>query len=549
MDNHRIRRIVQRMVLLILVIFVASVFLTRVFFEIFEGRTITLMQSIMFVVQTYTTTGYGELLPFTSDIMHLYASVQMVLGTGLILFGLATAGGAWMQTHFQEIPAKKAPKNMRNHFIICGYSPLTDSLLNELLKLELPYVIIEKNLATVRELMHHHYNVLLGDPAEEQVLESAGLYHAKALIATGTDDTNVHIVLEARSLSKIPILVAVENETQREALELAGATEIISPKQILGEELARLASSNLNKRLVSDIGQLGDLFVMEFPIGMYCQYANQTILQSNIREETGVTILGLWENGVFRFVDSPHMVLSEESMVVVLGTQDQLKALDDNMSIHLYTASGARHRFVVAGYGDVAQRTVQLLLEQKNEVTLIVREPVEEHPHVVGDPTSRTVLKEAGIEEATTFIISAATDEQAIFSALMARQMNPTLRIYVRANSHTNIKKLYRAGADFVLSVSKISGNIISRLLTNEPNQIIPDMDIQFFQHQVEDRLDLNTISDSEILKACKCMIIAIKRGDTIIQNPGADTLLKKDDILVMLARTSNMNQFKSLIS
>ena len=109
MDNHRIRRIVQRMILVILVIFVASVLLTRVFFEIFEGRSITLLQSIMFVMQTYTTTGYGELLPFTSDIMNLYASVQMVLGTGLILFGLATAGGAWMQTHFQEIPPKKVP--------------------------------------------------------------------------------------------------------------------------------------------------------------------------------------------------------------------------------------------------------------------------------------------------------------------------------------------------------------------------------------------------------------------------------------------------------
>ncbi len=549
MDNHRIRHIVQRMFLVILVIFVASVFITRVFFNIFEERSITLLQSIMFVMQTYTTTGYGELLPFTSDIMNLYASVQMVLGTGLILFGLATAGGAWMQTHFQEIPPKKAPKHMRNHFIICGYSPLTDSLLDELLKLELPYVIIENNLATVRDLMHRQYNVLLGDPADQQVLESAGLYHANALITTGTDDTNVHIVLEARSLSTIPILVAVENEFQREALELAGATEIVSPKQILGEELARVASSSLNKRLVSDIDQLGDLFVMEFPIGMYCQYTNQTILQSRIREETGVTILGLWENGVFRFVDSPHMVLSEESMVVVLGTQNQLKALDDNMSIHLYATSGTQQRFVVAGYGDVAQRTVQLLAEQQHQVTLIVREPVEDHPYVVGDPTSRTVLKEAGIEEATTFIISAATDEQAIFSVLMSRQMNPQLRIYVRANSHTNVKKLYKAGADFVLSVSKISGNIISRLLTTEPDQIISDVDIQFFQHQVEDQLDLNIIRDSEILRACKCMIIAIKRGDTIIQNPRANTLLKKGDILVLLASSTNMNRFKSLIS
>lgn len=547
MDNHRIRRIVKRMILAILVIFVSSVLLTRSLFMIYEGRSITLNQSIMFVLQTYTTTGYGELLPFTSDIMNLYASIQMVLGTGLILFGLATAGGAWMQTHFQEIPPKKVSKRMNDHFIICGYSPLADSLLEELTTQEHPYTIVEKNHANVRELMQRNVTVMQGDPSEQQTLESAGIHRAKALIATGTDEINVHIVLEARSLSGLPILVAVENEDQREALELAGATEIVSPKHILGEELARVASSSLSKRLVSDIDQLGDLFVMEFPMGMYCQYANQTIRKSRIRETTGVTILGLWENGVFRFVDSPDMVLTEESMVVVLGTQEQLKQLDDSMTSHLYATEQNNTHFVVAGYGDVAQRTVQLLADQGNDVSLIVRESVAEYPHVIGDMTSRSVLKEAGIEKAGTYIISAPTDEQAIFSVLMARQINPKLRIYVRANSHTNVKKLYRAGADFVLSVSKISGNIISRLLTTDADQVIPDVDIQFFQHQVGEVLDLQTIQESELLKTSGCMIIAIKKGDDIHLNPHASTLLKKGDILVLLASTKNMDQFKML--
>lgn len=547
MDNNRIQRIMKYLVIAILIIFVSSVWLTKQLYGIYEGGEITYTQSILFIIQTYTTTGYGELLPFRSGMMNLFASVQMILGTGLILIGLATAAATWMQTHFQEISPTKIPSTLKNHLIICGYSPLADSLLTELIQQEIPYVVVEKRGSVVRELTQRNLSVILGDPVEESTLIAAGILRAKALIAAGTDYHSVYVVLEARSLSSLPILAAVENDSQREALELAGATEIVSPKHILGEELARVATSSLEKKLVSDIDQLGNLYVMEFPIGVYCQYVNQTIRQSRIRESTGVTILGLWENGVFRFIDSPDMVLSEESMVVVLGTKAQLQKLDDSMSSHLYTSIQKSARFVVAGYGDVAQRTVQLLAEQGNEVRLIVREPVPEHPYVLGDLTSRSVLKEAGIEEAGTYIISATTDEQAIISVLMARQMNPQLRVFVRANSHTNVKKLYRAGADFVLSVSKISGTIISSLLTTEPDQVIPDVDIHFFQHQVGDKLDLKIIQEAELLKSSGCMIIAIKKGEDILQNPPASTLLCQGDILVLLGRSENMERFKQL--
>jgi Trk K+ transport system NAD-binding subunit len=546
-DNSRIRLIVKRMSIATLIVFITSVVLTRTLYGIYEGQALSLSQSIMFVIQTYTTTGYGELLPFRSGVMNVYASVQMVLGVGLILFGLATAAGAWMQSRFQEIAPIKLPKKMKDHIILCGYSPLADSLAEELTSQQIPYVIVERSRSQVLSIMQRGLSVILGDPTEQSALAAAGIADAHALITTEVDETNVHIVLEARSMSNLPILVAVDHEHLREALVLAGATEVIEPKKILGEELARVATSSLEKQLVLDIDHLGDLYVMEFPVGIYCQFANQSILKSRIRETTGVTILGLWINGVFQFADSPHMVLSEESMVVVLGTREQLKKLDESMSSHLYELGQNSNRYVVAGYGDVARRTVEILAEQGNEVRLIVNEPVPEYPYVFGDITSRSVLMEAGIEKAGTYIISAPTDEKAVFSVLMARQINPNLRIYVRANSHTNVRKLYRAGADFVLSVSKISGNIMSNLLITKSTQIISDLDIHFFQHQVSDRMDRQAIKDAELLKSSGCMVIAIKKGADIIQNPAASIILTKGDILVLLANGDNMKKFKEL--
>jgi|GEM_PF-902784 len=548
MEHQRLKKITRLILILILFMIVASVFLTKFLYDHFEEGTVSYGQSLLFVFQTFTTTGYGDLLPFGSTFMNVYASILMVLGLSLVFILLGTASAEWLHNHFEEIPPSNLSKKIHNHILLCGFSDLTDSLIEELEESNSDYVILERRLTNVRKLMQQGRPVVYGDPSDHQALLSAGIERAKAIMAAESDEANINILLEARALTQIPILVSVENHHLTEMLKLAGATEVIDPKKILGEELARLAMAEVGPALTSEMNQLGDLYVMEFPIGIYCKFANQTIQESGIRESTGVTILGLWENGVFRMVDSPHMILSEESMVVVLGTKDQLEQLEKSMSSNLHRFDLGHQKYVVAGFGDVAQRTVQLLQKRNKDIQLIVREPVQDIPYVLGDITSKSVLMEAGIQEAGTYIISADRDDRATFSVLAAKQLNPNLRIFVRANSHYNVHKLYRAGADFVLSVSKIAGTILSTILTEEKEQVIPDMDIHFVQHHVDDSLDGKKIKDTGIAGSTGCMIIAVTSGDTVQLNPSADTLLKKGDDLIMLGNSNNLDLFKSYI-
>ncbi|SFH90314.1 Trk K+ transport system, NAD-binding component [Tindallia magadiensis] len=548
MDHQRLKKITRLILVLVISVIFASIFLTKFLYDHFEEGTVSYGQSLLFVFQTFTTTGYGDLLPFTSTFMNIYASILMILGLSLVFILLGTASAQWLQNHFEEIPPTNVPSNTKDHILLCGFSDLTDSLINELEESNSNFVILERRLSNVRKLMQKKKPVVYGDPSDPQALLFAGIKKAKAILAAESDETNINILLEARALTSIPILVSVENHQLTEMLQLAGATEIIDPKKILGEELARLSTAEVGPALTSEMNQLGDLYVMEFPIGMYCQFANQTIQESGIRENTGVTILGLWENGIFRMVDSPHMLLSEESMVVVLGTKDQLHQLEESMSSNLHHSNLSHQHYIVAGYGDVAKRTVALLKKRNKDVTLIVRDPVQDIPHVVGDLTSQDVLSEAGIHNASTYIISADSDDRAIFSVLAAKKLNPHLRIFVRANSHYNVHKLYRAGADFVLSVSKIAGTILSSILTEEKEKVIPDMDIHFVQHHVESSLDGKMIQDTGIFGTTGCMIIAIKSGDQVQLNPSANTILKKGDDLVLLGNSHNLDLFKSYI-
>ncbi len=88
---------------------------------------------------------------------------------------------------------------------------------------------------------------------------------------------------------------------------------------------------------------------------------------------------------------------------------------------------------------------------------------------MVGDATLDVNLKESGVHKARGLLscLSAGTDN--VFVCLSARDLNPDLTIVARALEEGSMDKLYRAGADHVVSLN-ISGAIrmVSMLLRPE---------------------------------------------------------------------------------
>ncbi|BDZ69841.1 NAD-binding protein [Methanobacterium petrolearium] len=132
--------------------------------------------------------------------------------------------------------------------------------------------------------------------------------------------------------------------------------------------------------------------------------------------------------------------------------------------------SGARHRrmikaaknhFVLCGYGRVGSAVHKELLKRNQKVLIIEKEPsiVEKElwddPDVLaipGDATDESVMWEAGIEHARGVIITTGDDVDNLFITLTAREIQPEIWIVTRASKKVNIKRLYRSGANKVIS-------------------------------------------------------------------------------------------------
>jgi voltage-gated potassium channel len=138
----------------------------------------------------------------------------------------------------QGVEAWKAMVNelsvdrLRDHFIICGYGQVGRTVVDQLQRMEIPFVLIETNEGLYRELLSDRTPVIQGDAKRHDVLLQAGIDRARGIcIVIDNDADNLYITVTARSLNpKIKIITRAGQQRYATAIRNSGADEVIIPE-------------------------------------------------------------------------------------------------------------------------------------------------------------------------------------------------------------------------------------------------------------------------------------------------------------------------------
>ena len=96
---------------------------------------------------------------------------------------------------------QKRIDGLSDHVILAGFGRMGQRVAEELREEKASFVIVDKNADLEPSMAEKDYLLVLGDAAEDEVLEKAGIARAKSLIAaTGTDAENAFIIMSARAL-------------------------------------------------------------------------------------------------------------------------------------------------------------------------------------------------------------------------------------------------------------------------------------------------------------------------------------------------------------
>ena len=171
---------------------------------------------------------------------------SMLLGAGVISMAITpfmiNNARSWALFLSQEkspesLDLSQLPENkvLENHVVICGFGRVGQTVSRFLKQDEIDFVAIDVDPLRTQKAREAGEKVLFGSSRQTEVLNAAHLSEAKlVVIAFGDDKQSLEVIQKIRSMNEdVPILVRTRNDDQLDALQAAGANEVV-PESLEG---------------------------------------------------------------------------------------------------------------------------------------------------------------------------------------------------------------------------------------------------------------------------------------------------------------------------
>lgn len=511
----------------------------------FENRPRSFLRSLQIVIETFTTTGFGSDAPWTSMFMNVLIIAMDTIGTVMIFLALPV----FLFPAMEDILSTTVPTSVENglsdHVVIATFSPRADTLINELNARDVEYVLVEPDRERSTTLQENGYTVIHADPDAVDGLRGANLPEARALVADVSDQVDTSIVLTAREISEdIRVVSVVHDPDSTRYHELAGADVVLSPRPLLGERLAEVISTGVTTELGDGIEVGEDFELAELLVHHGSPLANAKLAASGLRERTGVNVIGAWFRGEFQTPVDPQMALEPGTVLLVSGREDQLQRLEQVPESAVREFE--RGETLIVGYGQVGQAITDAL-DADNQPYSVLNRNDAPNVDVVGEASDESALREAGIEDARSVILAIPDDTETEFATLVMRDLNTDLDIAARTQEEETVQKMYRAGANYVLSLAQVTGRMTASAVLDDEAVISMDTQVNVRRTDAPGLVG-QTLAEAEVRTRTGCTVIAVERNGEVRTDLGPDFRIQSEDRLVIAGSDEGTKQFRELL-
>ncbi len=129
----------------------------------------------------------------------------------------------------------------------------------------------------------------------------------------------------------------------------------------------------------------------------------------------------------------------------------------------------SKDHVILVGEGPIARNTALELAGRGIPIVQVVpvdaEPPLPESPVLHGDASDDAILRQAGIARARMVIAARAEDGENAFIALVAKDLNPQVRVLAVASSARSIRLLKLARADLVFAPAAVGSRLLADLV------------------------------------------------------------------------------------
>lgn len=301
-----VRVVTRRMTIALVVLFAAGllVYVDRGgYHDAHDGR-LTLLDCLYFAAVSLTTTGYGDIFPF-SETARL---VNFVIFNPLRLAFLAVVVGTTLEVlserSRQAWKIQRWRSKVRNHTIVIGYGTKGKAAVATMLGDKgdpNEVVIVDTDPMALDQAATADLVTVRGDATKADVLRLAGAQHASSIIvATNRDDTAVLVTLTARELApKAKIVASIREAENQHLVQQSGADSVVVSSETAGRLLGIATSTP------SVVAMIEDLLTPHAGFAIAEREVEQAEVGGSARHLSDI-VLGVIRDGQLLRVDAPE---------------------------------------------------------------------------------------------------------------------------------------------------------------------------------------------------------------------------------------------------
>jgi voltage-gated potassium channel len=322
---------------MVLGFFVILIFCGTLGFTFLENMS--LLDGLYMTIITISTVGFGEIQPLSTE-GRLFVIILIVFSVGSGTIAVSALGQFILEGQLRSILGRRKMKTkikkLSDHYIIAGYGRVGRQVAEIFDKRKIPFIVIEKNNRTLNLLESEGYIYIEGEAIEDEILMKAGVERAKVLISTlPAESDNVYLALTAREFNPdLYIICRADHPEGEKKLKRAGANHVVSP-HILGGMRMAMASLRPNVvdfMLMTSLSDSG-LGIEEVKLPQGSQYVGQSLIDSRIKADYGMTVIGIKKaEGEMMVNPPPTEVMNENDVLVLVGATEELEKFTEDMS-------------------------------------------------------------------------------------------------------------------------------------------------------------------------------------------------------------------------
>jgi len=291
------------------------------------------MDGLYMTFITLTTIGYTE-VDDLSDAGRIFTIFYAFIGIGSVGFvtyrwaRILVAG-----TIIRNRRRMKKIRNMKDHYIICGYGRVGVDVTSALLRAQKPLVVLDKDQEVTDHLIGKGIDSIAGDAVDDQALHAVGIKHAKGLIILLPDDAQtVYVTLVAREINPdLFILARASDVVSRRRILQAGASQVISPVQVGAQRMAQVILRPHVEQFMSHVLQAEDLGLGMEQVTVEAESAldAKTLRQVDFRNSWEIIVIAMMKQSSqkMHFYPHPDDVIESGDTLIVLGSVEKIDRL------------------------------------------------------------------------------------------------------------------------------------------------------------------------------------------------------------------------------